>query len=162
MFGDGTYSNIEVGRELHASIEFWEIGQLSPVEPQPLTVEPISGRARYKMVGQVVFHDDEFFVLDLGLMRVSCISHHMSRFSDLNPGDFVAGKVALALNPFDWDPDTHPRRVRLLVRSITKENYTPPNSRNLTSTEEVTVMTGETVDDSAAYLIAGSLITSSS
>jgi hypothetical protein len=159
MFGDGTYTSIEVGREIHASIEFWEIGQLSPVEPQPLAVESISGRARYRIVGQVISHDDEFFVLDLGVLRVSCISHHMSRFSDIRPGAFVTGKVALALNPFDWDPDTHPRRVRLLVHSITKENYTPPNSRNLTLTEEVTVLTEETVDDSAAYLIAGSLIT---
>lgn len=160
MFGDGTYTHIEVGRELHASVEFWEIGRLASVPPSELHAEPVRGRARYDIVGQVVSHDDEFFVLDLGAIQVSCLSHDETRFEGHGPGDFVTGRIALALNPFDWSPDAHPRRMRLLVQSITKENYTPPNSRNLTSTEEVSVMTWETVDDTASYLIAGGLVTS--
>jgi len=118
VFGDGTYTRIEVGHEFVASIEFWPIGRFEAVDPRPLSVEHTTGN-RYAVTAQVVEVAD-FIVIHLDGLDVSCHAPPMSQSAELKAGKFVTGKVGLALNPFDWDPTSHSRRKRWVANAIAR------------------------------------------
>jgi hypothetical protein len=119
MFGDGTYNTIGVGQEFVASIEFWPVRRFEVVAPQAFSAEQKSGD-RYTVTARVLEVDD-FIVIRIGDLDVSCHAPPMSQSADLKAGDFVVGTIGLGLNPFDWDPDSHSRRKRWFDNAIARE-----------------------------------------
>lgn len=158
MFGDGTYSRIEVGHSVEASIEFWPVGRFEVVAPRSVGAEHKSGD-RYTAVAQVIEVAD-FIVIRLGDLDVSCHAPPMSQSAELRAGDFIAGTVGLGLNPFDWDPDSHPRRKRWLVSAITREREARFVKRRSTKavTEQVTAAHDDSGESLDSFLIECSMI----
>src|SRR5689334_23367283 len=101
VIADGTYSHIEVGRVLEASIEFWYTSDFSAVDAGVPAARLIKGHT-YAITATIAERSD-YVVLDLGPLQVSCLAAPYTQFAGLHVGDVVEGRVGLALNAFDWD-----------------------------------------------------------
>lgn len=148
LFGDGVYSHIEVGQELEASIEFWQIGRFHVIDAQTTKVEP-TGPRTYRVEASIASLSG-YAVLDLEDFLVSCHAAPMTYFDELHAGDYVKGTIGLALNPFNWQPESFPRRKTWMVDAITRSRG---QSFSKADKQPVRAVDSRTVDDNAWFVI---------